>query len=342
MSHTTGHSMTQKIGHTIQEWTDHVLSMDRIPLRKKKKVPVLYIEGDGLMLSKGAQEKRPILHRVQIHEGVKEKGTRKHPRPELIHPRFFESAISSHKAFERASQWIEAHYDLRETVVISNSDGGAGYKKGAFENIIGRCKRHEHFRDSFHVNKKIKERLYCDKEMQYPMKQALWAYDKEKIVAVLNTIESRFPLELDEETDKEIIKEYKEEMKKLWEYFMRNWESLKPVDLRDIPVLRGLGVCETNHRPYSYRMKHQGRNFTSKGAGNLAAIVSSLRNGTFVRALTESIPEITQKMSGSFKGAVQQALKKVKRPSMGAQRGCIVNNGPTSSPIGQLQKIFRL
>ncbi|PJH58715.1 ISLre2 family transposase, partial [Salmonella enterica subsp. enterica serovar Typhimurium] len=81
MSHTTGHSMTQKIGHTIQEWTDHVLSMDRIPLRKKKKVPVLYIEGDGLMLSKGAQEKRPILHRVQIHEGVKEKGTRKHPRP---------------------------------------------------------------------------------------------------------------------------------------------------------------------------------------------------------------------------------------------------------------------
>ena len=51
--------------------------------------------------------------------------------------------------------------------------------------------------------------------------------------------------------------------------------------------------CETNHRPYSYRMKRQGRNFKSEGAGNLAAIISRLKNGTLVRALTETIPEIT-------------------------------------------------
>lgn len=87
-------------------------------------------------------------------------------------------------------------------------------------------------------------------------------------------------------------------------------------------------------------MKRQGRNFTSEGAGNLAAIISSLKNGTFVRSLTEGLPVIEQEISGEFKGAVKRALKKIKRPSIGAQSGSIVNYGPTSSPIGQLQKIF--
>lgn len=60
--------------------------------------------------------------------------------------------------------------------------------------------------------------------------------------------------------------------------------------MRNIPVKRGLGVCENNHCPYSYRMKRQGRGFSAEGAGNVAAIISARKNGTFLRALTEMIP----------------------------------------------------
>lgn len=56
-------------------------------------------------------------------------------------------------------------YNLKDTVVISNSDGGSGYEKEQFEYIIGRCERHEHFRDRYHVNRKIKERLQFEKLM---------------------------------------------------------------------------------------------------------------------------------------------------------------------------------
>lgn len=162
VSHTKVHSMTQKTGQRIQEWTDKVSSSNKILRKKRKKVSVLYIEGDGLLLTKGSQKKRPQIHRVQIHEGVQRKG--KQERPELINAKFFESTVSSHEAFRRASQWIEAYYDLKDTIIISNSDGGAGYSKAAFDQIIGKCKQHEHFRDQFHVNKKIKERLFLTRE----------------------------------------------------------------------------------------------------------------------------------------------------------------------------------
>ncbi|MFL2080064.1 ISLre2 family transposase, partial [Marinilactibacillus psychrotolerans] len=80
-------------------------------------------------------------------------------------------------AFRRASAWIEATYNLRNTVIISNSDGGSGYEKDKFDSIIGKCARHEHFRDAYHVNQKIKQRLSFDKEMSYQMISAVREWD---------------------------------------------------------------------------------------------------------------------------------------------------------------------
>ena len=135
ISHGAIHSMTQRLGETIQNWTDEAPIHDETPVKDKKKVPVLFIEGDGLLL-KGAKEKRPELHRVQIHEGV----IMNRKRPELKNPLLFESTESSRKAFERAGKWIEKEYDLRDTIVISNSDGGSGYERNKFDDIIGQTK----------------------------------------------------------------------------------------------------------------------------------------------------------------------------------------------------------
>src|SRR5699024_10984982 len=107
--------------------------------------------------------------------------------------------------------------------------------------------------------------------------------------------------------------------------------SIKPLANRDLPVSKGIGVCESGHRPFSYRMKHQGRGFIKKGAGNLAAVISARRNGTFLEILTTELPAFKDEVTHLFKNAVRNALKKVKvQPSNGALSGRIVNYGPTS------------
>ena len=329
MSHGAIHSMTQRIGEVIQKWTDEAPFHDQTLQKDKKKVSVLFIEGDGLLL-KGREEKRPELHRVQIHEGV----ILNNKRPELKNPLMFESTESSQKAFERAEKWIEKEYDLRNTIVISNSDGGSGYEESKFDAIIGRNKRHEHFRDPYHVNRKIKQRLSFDKQMSSLTVQAVRTYDKERVKSILDTTLSRID-------NLAHYDAYEEEVRKLENYLDRNWSSIKPLANRDLPVSKGIGVCESGHRPFSYRMKHQGRGFTRKGAGNLAAVISARRNGTFLEILTTELPAFKDEVTHLFKNAVRNALKKVKvQPSNGALSGRIVNYGPTSSPMGQLAKIF--
>lgn len=330
ISHGAIHSMTQRIGETIQRWTDEASLHDETPIKEKKKVPVLFIEGDGLLL-KGPEGKRPEIHRVQIHEGVIKIGK----RSTLKNSFTVESTESSHQAFERMGKWLEKKYDLRDTLVISNSDGGSGYEKDKFEAIIGQTKRHEHFRDAYHVNRKIKERLSFDKKMADLMIRTVRSYDSEKVQAVLHTTLSRI-----DDVEKETI--YIEEVIKLEKYIKRNWTSIKPLRMRDLPVQKGLGVCESNHRPFSYRMKRQGRGFTKKGAGNLAAVISARRNGTFLEILTTVLPVFKEEVSDPFKDAVRRALKKSKvQPSRGAVSGRIANYGPTSSPMGRLAGIFK-
>jgi len=330
ISHGAIHSMTQRLGETIQNYTDEAPLHDETPIKDKKKVPVLFIEGDGLLL-KGSKEKCPELHRVQIHEGV----VMNRKRPELKNPLLFESTESSRKAFERAGKWLEKEYNLRNTIVISNSDGGSGYERDKFDAIIGQTQRHEHFRDVYHVNRKIKERLSFDKKMANLMIRAVRSYDQDQVNVVLHTGLSRID-------DNEKEAEYIENVYKLEKYIQRNWSSLKPLRMRDLPVQKGLGVCESNHRPFSYRMKHQGRGFTKKGAGNLAAVISARRNGSFLRILTTELPVFKEEVTDQFKSAVRNALKKGKvQPSQGAVPGRIANYGSTSSPMGRLAGMFR-
>jgi len=329
ISHSKVHTLTQKVGETLQKWTDEAPATEQKPLKDKKRVPVLFIEGDGVLL-KGPEEKRPELHRVQFHEGVLREGK----RPKLKQSKMFESTHSSQEAFDRAGRWLEAEYDLRHTIVVTNSDGGSGYGKQAFEHIIGRCARHEHVRDPYHVHRKIKKRMRFDKKMESLMIRAVRTYDWDSVEIVWDTALSRASLE-------ENGKEIREELVLLKNYLARNWESIRPLKMRNVPVDNGIGICESNHRPFSYRMKHQGRGFKAEGAGNLASVISARKNRTLLKALTTELPVFKEEVTPKFKGAVRAALKRQRtQPSRGAVRGRIANYSPSSSPIGKLAKMF--
>ena len=69
----------------------------------------------------------------------------------------FSSVESSQDAFKQAAHYLNQVYNLKDTIVVTNSDGGSGYEADKFESMDGYSKQHEHFRDLFHVHKKIKE-----------------------------------------------------------------------------------------------------------------------------------------------------------------------------------------
>ena len=67
ISHTTLHTMTQEIGEHLQDYSEHRPEPDASA--KRKEVPVLFIEGDGLCLK--SRDGEPLtLHRLLIHEAL--------------------------------------------------------------------------------------------------------------------------------------------------------------------------------------------------------------------------------------------------------------------------------
>ena len=91
---------------------------------------------------KGQKGKHMEVHRFQIAEGVTEHKNRR----ELVGAHYI-SDFEHRKAVKAMTDYLSMHYDLSKTIVMSNSDGGSGYTAQVFEEILGRTKRHEHFRD---------------------------------------------------------------------------------------------------------------------------------------------------------------------------------------------------
>ncbi len=70
--------------------------------------------------------------------------------------------------------YLQNHYDLSNTIVLSNSDGGSGYEPEVFQELTLGCKQHEHFLDRYHLNRKIRERMYfCPQELLNKMMVAV-------------------------------------------------------------------------------------------------------------------------------------------------------------------------
>jgi len=327
-SHTTIHKATQEVGGKVEHYLnqyDYASSN-----KKRKKVKAIFIEGDGVMIN-GREKKSPTIHRIVIHEGV----NREKKRHTLINPMIFSSLESSQDAFKQAAHYLNQVYNLKETIVVTNSDGGSGYEADKFESIIGYSKQHEHFRDLFHVHKKIKERLFFDKPLAKQMEKAIYRYDWDRIETLCATIESRL-IDLPEV----IVEERMEQIRKLKNYLARNWIYIKPFKKRDLPIESSTGVGETGHRLYTYRMKRQGRSWTKKGASHVVSILTAEKNGLLQTALTAEITDKVESLGEDIKGAVRQALKKATSPSHTVQTGSIVNYGPKSSFIGQLGLLF--
>lgn len=282
---------------------------------------------------KATKKKRGEIHRNQIAEGVEKNGK----RTRLIGAHYFSSTESAADAWTLVQNYLFLHYDLSNTVVISNSDGGLGYEFSQFNEIVMGRLRHEHVRDAYHVNQKIKQRLNFVPELQVELKKAIRHHDWSEIELVLTTAEST--ILIDEE---EVETHQKEQIRLLKGYLNRNWDYLMPLYKRGLGEnLRGIETCESNHRPYSCRVKGHGKYWSKDGIRNVVYVIEGLKNGTLERAILEEIPGYNKQQSDQYKEALKTAHKRVAhQPHEGVRHGSIFHISSSSSSIGRLNKML--
>lgn len=326
MSHQQVGAVVKSVGKQYGEWENIKANAKQEAKAELKTPEVLYIEGDGVII-RGQKQKKIEMHRFQIAEGVKTNGKRK----ELVGTQYFAS-LKRTEAVKQVKSYLENNYDLSKTIVLSNSDGGSGYEKTVFDDIVDGCMRHEHFRDRYHVERKIKESLnFIDKRIIISLQIKIRQYDQAGIDTILDTAES---LCKSDEEEKQVTQ--------LRAYLKRNWKWLKPGEQRELlKWQKGLGTCESNHRAYTYRMKKQGRRWSNNGGEAMLKIITGLRNQDLDRALTEGKTNNNKKQSRLFNGAVRMALQKANFVEhKGVKNGRITNYSPSSSAMGQLVKAF--
>ena len=231
---------------------------------QKIKAKRIYIEGDGVMVktsSGGDKRKNTDLAHFLVHTGSKKVGNNRYVlenKHEIIHTNYSQ-------AKEELLDYIYNHFEITdETVLITNSDNGKGYTKRIFHEIKKalRIRRHEHFWDAYHLNDKIRQffRPYPEvlKDLTF---KAIQTHQQSVLHTVLDTVESL----IDTEEDLDIFYDFKKKL-------LRNFKDTKPPKLRGLSN-RGIGVMESQHRKITYRMKHRGMYWSTKGLYAMARLI---------------------------------------------------------------------
>jgi hypothetical protein len=311
-----------------KEARDYQEYLDIATAPKPKQVKRLYIEGDGVSVKGRAQYRKKgwkiELHRYQLHEGVRKISKNRY---ELINPVFFFDTDRL-AAYQRLSEYVYRNYKLKDTIIITNSDGGAGYTYDDFKDIAQSAKHHEHFIDRYHVRLKIETRMRFFSDLIPLMRKAWYSYDCEAVRVVLDTAESMAV------EDEEIS-----EIEALRAYIDRNWAYMKPAYMREhVKNGHGIGTCESNHRAYTYRMKHRGMSWRKDGAMAVALVIESKRNQTFdIIVGGKWRAELESKRRELKRYKMRNTVNHAHQAHVGVYQG-VIKTGAVSSPIGKLNK----
>lgn len=319
VSHQTVGKIVEKVGERYAQW------QRQSKCGAKKTVRVLCLEGDGIIISGQGKKKREI-HRFQVSERVEKNGNRG-----KLKERYCFAGYDRNQVVRQMKNYLKGHYELSECLVLSNSDGGSGYGKGIFDEIAEGCRRHEHFRDRYHVNQKVKKRMsLAVPEVRKIVERGIQNYDWNEMMVGLDTAEC--VTEIEDEV---------RQIEKLRSYIKRNWEYIKPMKKRGLEETGiGIGSCESNHRIYSYRMKKQGRSWGEKGGTGMIHIITGMKNGDLAQAFINGGIRINKKTSRTLQKAVGNTLKKLKDVHIGVHVGGIANYGSSRSAAAHLARIF--
>ena len=133
-----------------------------------------------------------------------------------------------------------------------------------------------------------------------------------------------------------------EEVNKLQSYLERNAPYIPSLSQRGIHTEIHLGTAETNHRFYSYRMKRQGRSWSSEGMEYMVWVLTAQKNKTLTQALLyHANGKSYQKMDRAMHKAAGQAERRMRNYRPGCLEGRIGVYGASSSPMGRLARAIQ-
>ena len=233
----------------------------------KRKVDVLYIEGDGVILkaNNGEQSHKDLSHFI-IHEGVEtEYGNRK----KLIEKHEFIDS-SNRDVRQKVLDFIYTYYSLdKNTLVITNSDMGVGYTPFVFKELVSQYGvKHEHFWDVFHLNKEIKNisNMINNAELGEHLYNSIQKHDKTLTKNILEEMENFLS-----EENKENFYTFKKRLLSYYQY-------TKPIEKRGISD-GAIGIIESQHTKITNRMKKRKMYWSVEGATTMARMIIDLGEG---------------------------------------------------------------
>ncbi|WP_173002074.1 UPF0236 family transposase-like protein, partial [Lactobacillus helveticus] len=236
----------------------------------------------------------------------------------------------------KEQQEADSRYDAQTAkkqvpVLYLEGDGGAGYAKKDFDEIVGRCAKHEHFLDVFHLNKKIKDRLCFAPELQGKLIYALeFKYDRDLVNTILNTAESKLIDELN-------TVQNHEHLARLRSYIDRRWDDIKPFKMRNLKVTKAIGSCESNHRKYTYRVKGQGKYWSKAGAEGMLRILTCIKNHDLEQWLNSDF-ETGKLISLELQAAARDSLKRRHETHIGIQHGALTTEVADGSYLSKFNR----
>ncbi|MGU7886855.1 ISLre2 family transposase [Streptococcus suis] len=228
----------------------------------KIKADRIYIEGDGVFFntSDTNRQRMEIAHFI-IHTG---KGKGPEGRLTLANKREVVEK-SNYLAREKVLDILENEFEItKETIFITNSDGGKGYTPYIFQELVKAFphKAHYHFWDRYHVNRELAQMLSSGpKELYSQAMKALNTHSRKSMITTLDTYESL----IETESEQERFESFKKRL-------LNNFQYTKTPEKHGLSDTV-IGIMESQHRKLTFRMKHRGISWTEDGALTVANLI---------------------------------------------------------------------
>lgn len=284
LSHMTIHSEVKRTGleqKEMQEALRHKLFVSgEEPEGEKKKVPVLFIEADGIIipLQRSKQDRLEVKVGI-VYEGWIEKGKARHLKNPRVVMGIYENGEQFWEAFTTE---ISKYYEIDEkTIYIVNGDGASWIQKTGKEALPGAIVQI----DRYHLHRDIR-RAYGGEIAQGLME----VLGQGQAQVFLDTMEALIAAAPNHKN--------KIARQKVYDYCQRYSDNLLDYRLR-LPQqmqgqkLYGMGVAETTvDKKIAIRMKKRGMSWSETGATAMVALLMLKANGELASWLEKQIPQV--------------------------------------------------
>lgn len=276
LSHETVRQYVLKAGKEIERADKHQ-ELDPVGTRK---VPVLFIEADGLYVSRqklGKREERFVV----AHEGWRRRSPGS-AQWELVNKTYVHCS-SSEDIWEKASRMLFARYDLGETVVVINGDRARWIREGVhyFPKAIYQI-------DRFHLLRDVKAKLRLALQTRKEVRQAIRDGRPQDALELMREVK------LSDTKAQRELNELRRDLEKCPEAMADYRARLAELGY-DTAGMRGMGSAESNMNHFARRLRKQGRSWCREGLKAIIAVLIKCFEGT-LELFTRRLDNVSERL----------------------------------------------